>query len=36
MHQRKNLKSMFWEVEIIMIYLFKFKGTGTYNITPIL
>ncbi len=36
MQHRKPLKSMFWEVEIIMIYLFKYRNTTRYNIDPIL
>ncbi len=36
MQRKKPLKSMFWEVEIIMIYLFKFRSTVNYTIDPIL
>ena len=36
MQHKKTLKSLFWEVEILIIYFFKFRNTGSYNIKPIL
>jgi hypothetical protein len=36
MQHKKTLKTMFWEVEILLIYFFTFRNIGNYNINPIL